>query len=113
MHEFSLATEVIKLAQNEAEKRMAHVIKEITIEIGHLSGVEAGAFESALELLVNNTILDKARLIIIETPGKGMCNECKSEFEMKNRIDTCPACKCFPSEISGGVEFRVVSLIVE
>ena len=113
MHEFSLATEVIKLAQREAEKNNAGVITEITIEIGDLSGVEADAFESALELLVNNTILGKARLNIIKIPGKGICNECRAGFEMNNRLDTCPVCKCFPLEIRGGDEFRVVSLVVD
>ena len=113
MHEFSLAIEVINLAQREAEKNMAEFIQEITIEVGDLSGVEADAFESALELLVKDSILENADIKIIRTSGKGKCNACNHEFEMKYRMGTCPKCKCFPSEISGGEEFRVVSLVVE
>jgi hydrogenase nickel incorporation protein HypA/HybF len=113
MHEFSLAIEVINLAQREAEKNMAESIQEITIEVGDLSGVEADAFESALELLVKESILENADINIIRTPGKGKCNTCNHEFEMKYRMATCPKCQCFPSEISGGEEFRVVSLLVE
>jgi hydrogenase nickel incorporation protein HypA/HybF len=113
MHEFSLAIEVINLAQREAEKNMAESIKEITIEVGDLSGVEADAFESALELLVKDSILENADINIIRTAGKGKCNACNHEFEMKYRMDTCPKCLCFPSEISGGEEFRVVSMVVE
>lgn len=113
MHEFSLAIEVIKLAQREAAKNMAGEIQEITIEVGDLSGVEADAFESALELLVKDSILNKAIINILRTPGKGKCNACNQEFEMNHRMATCPKCQCFPSEISGGAEFRVVSLVVE
>lgn len=113
MHEFSLAIEVINLAQREAEKNMAESIQEITIEVGDLSGVEADAFESALDLLVKDSILANADINIIRTPGKGKCNACEFEFEMSFRMATCPKCKCFPSEISGGEEFRVVSLVVE
>jgi len=51
MHEFSMALEVISLAQREAEKNSANAIQEITIEVGDLSGVEADAFESALGLI--------------------------------------------------------------
>ena len=113
MHEFSLAIEVINLAQREAEKNNAENIQEITIEVGNLSGVEADAFESALQLLVRESILENADINIIRTPGKGKCNACNYEFDMKYRIDTCPKCQCFPSEISGGEEFRVVSLVIE
>ena len=48
MHEFSMAIEVISLAQREAAKNKANSIVEITIEVGVLSGVDADAFESAL-----------------------------------------------------------------
>jgi hydrogenase nickel incorporation protein HypA/HybF len=113
MHEFSLAIEVIRLAQREAEKNNAESIQEITIEVGDLSGVEADAFESALELLVKESILEKADINIVRISGKGKCNVCNHEFEMKYRMATCPKCQCFPSEISGGEEFRVVSLVVE
>jgi len=113
MHEFSLAIEVINLAQREAEKNMAGAIREITIEIGDMSGVEADAFESALELLVKDSILDKTSVTIVRTPGKGRCNSCDFEFKMNHRMATCPKCQCFPSEISGGQEFRVVEMVVE
>ena len=65
MHEFSLAIEVINLAQREAEKNLAEHIQEITIEVGDLSGVEADAFESALELLVKESILEKADNVFV------------------------------------------------
>jgi hydrogenase nickel incorporation protein HypA/HybF len=110
MHEFSLAEEVIKLAHDEAEKHNALAVSEITIEVGNFSGVEAEAFESALGLLSEGSILEKARLNIVRIKGKGICHTCNNEFEMDQRIDTCNS---FPSGISGGNEFRVVSLLVE
>ena len=113
MHEFSLAIEVINLAQREAAKSNAREIQEITIEVGDLSGVEADAFGSALDLLVKDSILNQANVKIIRTPGKGKCTSCNLEFEMNHRMAACPQCRCFPSQINGGDEFRVVSLLVE
>jgi len=113
MHEFSMAIEVINLAQREAVKNKANSIQKITIEVGDLSGVDADAFESALGLLVKDSILDQALVTLIRTPGLGRCNSCNDEFEMNHRMATCPKCQCFPSEINGGEEFRVVSLVVE
>lgn len=113
MHEFSLAGEVIKLVQSEAEKNHALGVSEITIEVGNLSGVEALAFESALALLSEGSILENARLNIMKVKGKGVCHNCSKEFEMDQRIDVCPDCSSFPAEIRGGREFRVVSLVIE
>jgi len=113
MHEFSLAIEVINLSQREAAKSNAREIQEITIEVGDLSGVEADAFGSALDLLVKDSILNHANVKIIRTPGKGICKACNLEFEMNHRMAACPQCRCFPSQINGGDEFRVVSLLVE
>jgi hydrogenase nickel incorporation protein HypA/HybF len=113
MHEFSLATEVIKLAEREAKKAVAVSVLEITIEVGDLCGVEADAFEAALGLLSGDSILDKSRINIIRTHGTGKCNSCDYEFEMNQRMATCPKCNAFPSEVNGGREFRVLSLVIE
>ena len=113
MHEFSLATEVIRLAEREAEKAVAISIQEITIEVGDLSGVEADAFETALSLLSGDSVLASSKIRILRTPGKGKCNACDYEFEMNQRMATCPKCKAFPSEVHGGQEFRVLSLEIE
>ena len=113
MHELSMAIEVINLAQREADKNRASSVQEITIEVGDLSGIEANAFESALGLMVKDSVLENAGIIIVRTVGKGKCSSCNLEFKMDQRIATCPECGCFPSEIRGGTEFRVVSLLIE
>ena len=113
MHELSLAQEVIDLVSREAEKNEVTVIREILIEIGELSGVEADAFELALDLLVKNSILENTTKQIIHTPGKGKCIACDLEFEMNQILSTCPECHCYPSEITGGREFRVISMMGE
>ena len=113
MHELSLALEVVDLASREAEKNRIAAIMEITIEVGNLSGVEADAFEMALDLVVKDTLLENAGRKIIRITGKGRCTACDLEFEMKNILNCCPECNCYPSEIIGGREFRVVSITGE
>jgi len=113
MHELSLALEVIELAKREAEKNGVLTIFEMEIEVGDLSGVEAETFQSALELIVKNTLLEHTRIKLNRQPAFGRCNSCDKVFEMNERMATCPACHCFPSEISGGQAFRVVSILAE
>jgi hydrogenase nickel incorporation protein HypA/HybF len=112
MHEFSLATEVVSLVRREAERNRAQTVEEVTIEIGCLSGVETDAFSSALELIVPDTILAAAKIIIIRTNATGRCILCNLEFEMDQRMSACPHCCSYPSEIRGGTELRVVSFTI-
>jgi len=113
LHELSLANEVIKIAEYEAGINNAGLVSEITVEAGIFSGVEIDAFRSALEIVAKDTVLAEASLNIIRIKGQGYCSICNLEFEMDNRIATCPVCNSFPSEIRKGYEFRVVSLVVE
>ena len=70
MHEYSLASEVIELVQREAAKNEVAAVEEIRIEVGDLSGVEPDAFESALQILVHETLLENAVIIIFRPPGR-------------------------------------------
>ena len=113
MHELSLAEEVIRLVRSEALSHNAKAVSEITLEVGNLSGIDADAFESALKVLSENSIIDKSGINIIRKKGTGICHSCGIEFEMESRIAECPGCHNLPLEIRGGNEFRVVSLVVE
>ena len=113
MHELSMATDLIRLTTGEAEKNGLSVVNEILIEVGELSGVEADAFQWALELLIKDSILSDAKVVLRRTPGTGVCRSCEREFEMRNRLDSCPVCRSFPSEIRGGQEFRLISITGE
>jgi hydrogenase nickel incorporation protein HypA/HybF len=113
MHELSLALEVLGLVTSEAAKNRVKVIHEVQIEIGKISGVESGVFQTALEISARNSILDKARIIIINTPGMGKCIHCGEEFEMEDLLALCPNCQHQPSEITGGKELKVLSLTGE
>ena len=92
---------------------MATLVSEITIEVGNFCGVEVEAFKSAIALLSEGTVLDKAELNIVRIKGRGLCHSCGQEFEMDQRMDTCTVCNSFPAEIRGGNEFRVVSIMIE
>jgi hydrogenase nickel incorporation protein HypA/HybF len=113
MHEYSLAVEVIKLAKQIAESNNAAYVTDIDIEVGNMRGVEPDTLASAIDLLKEGPLLGKASVNIKNIKGIGKCDACNREFEMNNRVDTCPYCGSFPSEIRGGNEFRVTSIVIE
>jgi hydrogenase nickel incorporation protein HypA/HybF len=113
MHELSLAIEVIELCNREALRREVTAIHEIEIEVGDLSGVDAGAFRSALEMAVQGTILEKSVLIITQIPATGYCQVCQKEFSVHQRFAPCPDCHELPVRVNGGNQFRINSLVVD
>ena len=113
MHELSLALEVLGLVTTEAEKNKVKMIYEIRIEVGRISGVESEVFRTALEISSRNSILEKARIVIIDSPGKGKCLNCGEEFEMDDLLALCPNCQHQPAEIIGGKELKVLSMMAE
>lgn len=113
MHELSLALEVIELSRKEATKHKVQMIRELEIEIGDLSGVDATAFQSALELIVKGTILSEATILIRRIPATAYCSECCMKFPVSQRLTTCPECGEVPSQVKGGREFRIVSLLAD
>lgn len=106
-----MAWEVIELTKREAERHGVKAIQEVEIEVGDLSGVEADAFQSALELITANTILDSAIIKINRTSGAGFCSGCNRDFPVRHRMATCPECGNYPSRVEGGREFRVLSIL--
>jgi hydrogenase nickel incorporation protein HypA/HybF len=111
MHEFSLAEEVIRIVEKEAEKHRLTGVAEIVIEVGDLSGVEADAFEFSLGILAKGTMIESSVIRLIRTGGRGFCKECDLEFEMGSLLYACPGCGFFVREIRAGREFRIVSII--
>lgn len=113
MHELSLAWEVIELSWKEATKHKVTVIRELEIEIGDLSGVDATAFQSALELIVKGTILSETTILIRRIQATAWCSECCMNFPVSQRLTSCPECGDIPSRVTGGREFRIVSLLAD
>jgi len=113
MHELSLAMEVVDLASREASGNNINNILSIRIEIGDICGVDADVFRSALEIASHHSILEHAEIEIIRTPGKAICRECTGEVLVTELLSVCPRCGIIPEIITGGKEFRVLSMLAE
>ncbi|MDR3273437.1 MAG: hydrogenase maturation nickel metallochaperone HypA, partial [Flavobacteriaceae bacterium] len=80
MHELSIATSILKTAEKETKKAGGSKVKEITLEIGKLAGVEIDSLHFAWDLCMKDTVLEHAELIISQPDGKACCAECGTVF---------------------------------
>ena len=102
MHEMSIVSGVLDIAENEARSAGARVINSVEIEVGQLAGVEIPSLEFCFEVARRGTLAAGADLVIHEICGLGHCPDCGQELKSHcpgcNRIvdnswQCCPYCK--------------------
>ena len=113
MHEFSIAMSIIEIAEDEAKKAKAEAIKELILDIGTMSGIEFYALDTAMEMAVKNTMLEKTKLTINKIQARAKCTECFSEFDIDNVYDPCPKCNSLYHELLSGKELQIKSIVVD
>ncbi len=113
MHEFSIAVSIIEIAEKEARKAGAAEITELTLDVGTMSGIEFYALDTALEMAVKKTMLERAKLTINKIQARAKCSECGNEFDINNVFDPCPKCTSLFHESLSGKELKIKSIIVD
>lgn len=108
MHELSITQSVVDTI---AEKMAGATVTGVCLEIGQLSGVVPDSVRFCFELVCSGTNLDGAWLNIVEPPGHGLCQECRSEFGMTDMIPLCP-CGSANVRVLTGQELKIKSVEV-
>lgn len=113
MHELSIAASIVDYATEFANEHQAKSISRIEIEVGQLSGVITESLEFAMEEAVKGSVLEKAEVVLTEVPGRSRCNRCQTEFDNPDWYTPCPNCQSMDSEIIGGKELLIRSVVIE
>jgi len=113
MHELSIAYSIVEIVKDEAEKANSTKVSEIELEVGALSGIEVEALEFAMDVSIKNSIMEDAKVKIIQKKGMAVCKKCNFDFSIASLFDPCPQCGGFENEVYQGQEMLVKSLVVE
>ena len=113
MHEFSLALNIIDIANETARKANADKISNIEIEVGSLSGVIIEALEFALDTAKENSLLESSEIHITTVSAEALCRKCKHTFAPESFYAYCPQCGSFEFDITRGKELKVKSITVD
>lgn len=113
MHELSIVLNIVDIVEQEALKAGAGSVSAIELDIGKLSTIEPVAFEFAWKHGIRESVLEGANLTINYIPGRGICRDCNTNFEMNALFDPCPDCGSFLSEITDGEQMSIKSIRIE
>jgi Zn finger protein HypA/HybF involved in hydrogenase expression len=69
VHELSLALEVCRIAELNAEPRPASAVRTVAVEVGAEAGIEVENFRFCLEALLDEPPFSGARLELLPRPG--------------------------------------------
>lgn len=113
MHEWSLALEIIKIAEKEVNMRKAKSVAEVEITIGKLNSIVTEQLEEAFEIAKKETLLSSAVLKITEVDAKGYCRNCKKEFKIEIPFVICPNCGNMDVSVVSGEELACNKIVLE
>ena len=113
MHELSIATNILKLAEDEAIKAGSHKILNIELEIGGLAGVQQDALLFGFEAVSKNSIAEGATVTINTIQAQAKCAGCNGSFPVQSFFESCPNCATLLHAIEQGEELRLVAVNVE
>jgi len=112
LHELSLAQDVLTIIEQSALKENFKHVREITISIGKLAGVEIDSFVFALEHVAESGVLQGSKINITQPEAHATCNKCRSNFVVNTRWDNCPTCLRHDTQITSGEQLQIIDLIV-
>jgi hydrogenase nickel incorporation protein HypA/HybF len=113
MHELSIATSIVDLAQEEAENRGISIIA-IHVKLGALSGVIKEALINAYSFASAGTPLEGSRLVVDEVPIIVFCPACQEPRAIPSiQSFQCAECGTPTADIVEGRELQVTALEVE
>ena len=112
MHELSLAMNVVKIVEKEAQKANAKCVNSITLEIGECAGVNHEIFNFSWPLAVKGTVAENAEKIVQKVDGRAKCDQCDFEFDIHQLFEPCPVCRSYSYDIIQGKEFKVHSISI-
>ncbi|HEY4320979.1 MAG TPA: hydrogenase maturation nickel metallochaperone HypA [Gemmatimonadales bacterium] len=110
MHELSIALNVIRIAEGEAD-RIGGRVSAVHLRIGALSGVAREALLFSYDVATADTPLAGSRLVIEEIPVLVYCSRCDTERQLPSpQLFVCPVCQSATPDIRAGRELQVMAL---
>ncbi|MES0371233.1 MAG: hydrogenase maturation nickel metallochaperone HypA [Mariprofundaceae bacterium] len=111
MHELSLAREMVRIVQMQADSEHFSKVKKIYLSLGALSCVSAESLSFAFDA-VRTDMLKDTELQIEKVPVSGQCSNCGAETEMWQHLEPCKQCGTEILASEGGEEIKVRELEV-
>ncbi len=106
MHEMAITCSIVEIVSEAAHGRQ---ISAVTVEVGKLSCIAPDALAFCLDVVAKGTVLEGARLNILEIDGWARCLKCGAEFAVPSAVMPC-GCGSHDLRMLRGQELNIKSM---
>jgi len=113
MHELGIAQSVIDAVQIEAARHPGAKPSKVAVRIGELSAIDPEALRFSFDALIRESELEGLELEIEVCPRRHRCDDCGTEFDVKDFVFACPHCDGTRNQCISGEELELAYLELE
>lgn len=110
MHELSIAQSIFEIARAAVPGERTADIRTVRVRVGDLSGVVADSLEFCFGVIVADTPLRDARLLIEPVSAVSRCKDCSHLFTVEHLAFQCPSCGSTSIALVSGTELHVAEI---
>lgn len=109
MHELGITQNIIAIVSEYAQGAK---VQRVLLEIGKLSAIMPDAIRFCFDVCSQGTLLEKAKLEILEIPGLGKCRQCGTQIPLEQPFGRCQ-CGSTNLELITGEELKIKEIEIE
>lgn len=115
MHEMGIAMQVAEIATSSIPEDLKGVkkVERVNLRVGKLSSVIPESLRFCFEVVVKDTPLDGAELVMEEVPVVTTCKECHEQWTLDTPSFACKKCGSGSIEVISGRELDITSIELE
>ena len=113
MNELALCQSIVSLVKERSYSRIFHRVKRIKLELGEFADIDKLTLQFCFEQVSPGTLVEGARLELIDIPGSAVCNSCQKIFLAREPQDDCFHCGMSDTRLLSGKELVIRELEVE
>ncbi len=86
MHELSITRNIVAIV---SERANGSKVTQVTLKVGALSAVLPDAIRFCFDVVAKGTLLEGARLEVIDVPGRARCRDCGIDMDVEHLVARC------------------------
>ena len=111
MHEMGIAMQIVEIATSSIPDDIENAqVEKVNLKIGKLAAVVPDSLRFCFDIVVKDTPLKGAKLVIKEIDVVASCNECHTKWTITEPVFSCKKCKSGSIEILSGRELDIDSI---
>ena len=110
MHELAMAQNIFDIVRRAVPEEQTAAVRLVKMKLGRLSGVVADSLEFCFSVIISDTNLRGAQLLIEYVTTAAVCRDCSHRFPVEEYVFACPACRSSNIDLVSGTELEITEI---